>query len=112
MRAGARPGQHEVPGAGCRVMPPHGGGSVAKLSRHPFQTNSASQRRTRFSVAQKPDSGGYGAGLWLSPANSLRDLKRELSWVPPVLCDIALREEFDGSKWWSGRTLDGLGACP
>ena len=49
-------------GAGCNVMPsplqscaPPGGGSVANLSRHPFHTNPASQRRAKFVVSQKPD---------------------------------------------------------
>jgi hypothetical protein len=50
-------------GAGCNVMPsplqscaPPGGGSVANLSRHPFHTNPASQRRAKFVVSQNPDS--------------------------------------------------------
>ena len=48
-------------GAGCNVMPsplqscaPPGGGSVANLSRHPFHTDPASQRRAKFVVSQ-PD---------------------------------------------------------
>jgi hypothetical protein len=50
-------------GAGCNVMlsplqscAPPGGGSVANLSRHPFHTNPASQRRAKFVVFQKADS--------------------------------------------------------
>jgi hypothetical protein len=51
----------------CRVMPKPGGDSVAKLSRHPFQTNFASQRRTGFSVAQNPDSQAVGAVVVQNP---------------------------------------------
>jgi len=39
----------------CKVMPPPGGGNAANLSGHPFQTNSASQRRGKFSVSQNAD---------------------------------------------------------
>src|ERR1022692_1633553 len=49
--------------AGCNVMPsplqscaPPCGGSVANLSRHPFHTNPASQRRAKFVVSQNADS--------------------------------------------------------
>ena len=40
----------------CKVMRPPGGDSVAKLSRHPFHTNPASQRRAKIVVSQNADS--------------------------------------------------------
>ena len=63
--ARGNPSASTMPGprtAGSNVMPsplqscaPPGGGSVANLSRHPFHTNPASQRRAKFVVSQNAD---------------------------------------------------------
>ena len=45
----------------CKVMPPPGGGNAAKLPRHPFQTNSASQRRLNSQFLKTPIHRGYHA---------------------------------------------------
>ena len=80
-------------GAGCNVMlsplqscAPPGGGSVANLSRHPFHTNPASQRRAKFVVSQMPIR-GHNPTLQASRLTALPPSMRdsEISSQLPIL---------------------------